>query len=69
MTKEELQEIRSIVREETSQEIGQQMNLMVENFFMPKFNLLIENQQLIIEKLKALDILKTMSKKPISLED
>ena len=39
MTKEELQEIRSIVQEENTK----QMNLMIENFFVPKFNLLAEN--------------------------
>ena len=38
MTKEELQEIRSIMREETSQ----QLNLMIENYFDPRFNLLAE---------------------------
>lgn len=68
MTKEELQEIRSVVREETSQEISQQMNLMVENFFMPKFSLLAENQQLIMEKLQGLDDLEVMDTRITALE-
>lgn len=45
MTKEDLQEIRSIVREETDHQISHQLNLMIENYFDPRFNLLTEGLQ------------------------
>lgn len=64
MTKEELQEFRSIVREETSQ----QMNLMIENYFDPRFNLLAEELQGVKEKLEVLDDIEVMDTRITALE-
>ncbi len=60
MTKEELQEIRSIVREETDHQISHQLNLCIENYFDPRFNLLAEELQGVKEKLEDLDDLEVM---------
>lgn len=68
MTKEELQEIRAVVREETGQQVSQQLNLMIENYFEPKFNLLVENQQVMTEKLAQLDDLEVMDTRITALE-
>ncbi len=68
MTKEELQEIRSIVREETDQQISHQLNLMIENYFDPRFNLLAEELQGVKEKLTVLDDLEVMDTRITALE-
>lgn len=64
LTKEDLQELRAIISEET----GKQLNLMVENYFTPRFNLLAENQQIITEKLQGLDDLEVMDTRITALE-
>lgn len=68
MTKEELQEIRSIVREETGQQVSQQLNLMIENYFNPRFNLLAEDLQGVKDKLECLDDLEVMDTRITALE-
>ena len=64
MTKDELQEIRTVVQEESARQI----NLMIENILTPQFNLLAENQQNIIEKLQSLDDLEIMDTRITALE-
>lgn len=64
MTKEELQEIRSIVQEENTK----QMNLMIENFFVPQFNLLAENQQIMMERFAKPDDLEVLDTRVSALE-
>ena len=64
MTKEELQEIRSIVQEENTK----QMNLMIENFFVPKFNLLAENQQIMRERFAKPEDLEVLDTRVSALE-
>ncbi len=64
MTKEELQEIRSIMREETSQ----QLNLIIENYFDPRFNLLAEELNHANEKLEVLDDMEVMDTRITALE-
>lgn len=64
MTKEELQEIRSIVQEENTK----QMNLMIENFFVPQFNLLAENQQIMMERFPKPEDLEVLDTRVSALE-
>lgn len=64
MTKEELQEIRSIVHEENTK----QMNLMIENFFVPQFNLLAENQQIMMERFAKPEDLEVLDTRVSALE-
>ena len=68
MTKEDLQEIRSIVREETDHQISHQLNLMIENYFDPRFNLLTEGLQEVRGKLEVLDDLEVMDTRITALE-
>lgn len=49
-------------------EISHETQLMMENVFMPRFNLLAENQQIILEKLKGLDDLEVMDTRITALE-
>lgn len=49
-------------------EITHETQLMMENVFMPRFNLLAENQQIILEKLKGLDDLEVMDTRITALE-
>lgn len=64
MTKEELQEIRSIVQEENTR----QMNLMIENFFTPRFNLLAENQEIMMERFAKPEDLEVLDTRVSALE-
>ena len=64
MTKEELQEIRSIVQEENTR----QMNLMIENFFAPRFNLLAENQEIMMERFAKPEDLEVLDTRVSALE-
>lgn len=48
--------------------ITHEAQLMMENYFGPKFDLLAENQQLIMEKLKGLDDLEVMDTRITALE-
>ena len=68
MTKEELQEIRVAVREEAGAQVSQQLNLMMENYFDPRFNLLAEQLQTVTEKLAQLDDLEVMDTRITALE-
>ena len=49
-------------------EIAHETQLMMENYFDPKFNLLAENQQIMMEKLQTLDDLEVMDTRITALE-
>lgn len=49
-------------------EITHETRLMMENYFDPKFNLLAENQQIMMEKLKSLDDLEVLDTRVSALE-
>lgn len=64
-------EIKSDLKEQKSeimQEVSQQLNLMVENYFDPRFNLLAEQLQTVTEKLAQLDDLEVMDTRITALE-
>lgn len=64
-------EIKSDLKEQKSeimQEVSQQLNLMIENYFDPRFNLLAEQLQTVTEKLAQLDDLEVMDTRITALE-
>lgn len=64
-------EIKSDLKEQKSeimQEVSQQLNLMIENYFDPRFNLLGEQLQAVTEKLAQLDDLEVMDTRITALE-
>ena len=54
--------------EETREDALRETRLMMENYFDPKFNLLAENQQIMMEKLKGLDDLEVLDTRVSALE-
>ncbi len=55
-------------KSELEEQISHQLNLMIENYFDPRFNLLSEELQGVKEKLEVLDDLEVMDTRITALE-
>lgn len=71
MTKEELQAIGDLLDQKLERqkaEITHETQLMMENYFNPRFNLLAENQQIMMEKFAKPEDLEVMDTRISALE-